>query len=316
MKSINEKEYIWAEKYRPSRIDDMILPDQLHLKIKEWINSGEIPNLGFFSNTPGTGKTSLNKAICDELGATHLFINSSKESGVDLARNKITSFASSVSIDGSLKIISLSECDGMTNELQRSIRDIIDEYTQNCRFILTANYTDRLIEPILTRVTCIDFDKEFNDNKTELGVKILDRLEFILQNEKVEYDKKDLQKLIQCFYPCIREMLIVMQHNTVNNKLVIDEKVFENINNYSNLVEALKKKDYTEARKIIAQTVSYSGFYQYLFKNVDKFFELESIPQAVMLIEHYSDHDRTSRDRELCLSALVAALIKYDMKYK
>ncbi len=322
MESINDKEYIWAEKYRPTKINDMILPEKIHKKIKEWIASGEIPNLGFFSNTPGTGKTSLNKAICAELGATHLFINSSKDGGIDLGRNRISSFASSVSIDGSLKVISLSECDGMTNELQRAIRDIIDAYSQNCRFILTANYTDRLIEPILTRVECIDFDKEFRDNKVELGKKILNRLKFVLENEKVEYDVNDLKKIILSFYPCIRKMFLVIQQNTIDNRLCIDKKTFETlesnetIESHAYLVSALKKKDYQESRKVIAQIVNYSDFYKYLYKNIDRIFEVESIQQAVVLIQHYYYQDNTCRDRELCLSALIASMIKQDLKYK
>lgn len=319
MLSVNEKEFIYAEKYRPKTIDDMILPNKLLLKIKEWIDKKEICNSVFFGG-PGNGKTSLATAIANAVSSSILTVNASKETGIDLIRTKVVSFATSVSFDDKIKIIILSEADGLGADPQRAIRDIIDENSQNCRFILTCNYTDRLIEPVMTRLTPINFDKEFAENKVELGKKILDRLELILQNENVEYQTKDLKQLISLYYPSVREMLINLQNSVIEENgtktLRIDEKLLESSIKYKDLVLALKNKDFMKARKEITAILSHNGFYQYLYRNIDKVFNEDSIQQAIIAIQHYYDMSSRSRDTELCLSALCAQLIKLNLNFK
>lgn len=321
MCSVNELEFIWAEKYRPLTVDDMILPDKLISKIKEWTASKEVPNLGFFGG-PGNGKTSLANTIVNAVTSSKLVINASKETGIDIVRNKITSFATAVPLtDDKIKVIILSESDGLGPEAQRSIRDIIDDHSQNCRFVFTANYTDRLIEPLLTRLTIINFDKEFAENKQELGAKILQRLEFILARENVTYDVKDLHQLILLYYPSIRELLINLQNNVIiepdgSKVLKVDAKLLESSVKYRDLVLALKEGDFMKARKEITSIVSHTGFYQHLYRNVDKIFDTDSIQQAIIVLQHYYDQSTRARDQELCLSALCAQLIKLGLKYK
>lgn len=315
MQKINENETIWAEKYRPQTLDDMILPDKMIAKFREWIANKDIPHIGFVSDTPGTGKTSINKILAREITDEHLFINASKDGGINTLRDTIINFVSSVSINGDLKIVSLSEADGLTGELQKAIRDVIDSNSQNCRFILTCNYIDRIIEPILTRISLFDFDKEFQENKVELSKKILDRLEFILKNENVKYNIDDLKKLIIAFYPCVRNIIIVMQQNTVNGELTINEKSFEHTNSYIDLTNAIKEGNFKIARQIISGMASFNGYYRYLYKNIDKIFTEASIQQAVIIIQHYFEMAERSRDKELTISALSASLIKQKLEY-
>ena len=196
MEKINQYEYIWVEKYRPQTINDLIITESLRSQVKTWIEEGQIPNLGLFSSTPGTGKTSFAKVIANELNADCMFVNASKESGIDLVRNKLQNFASTVSLDGMIKIAFLDEVDGTTGEMQKSIRGFIEEFTQNCRFIMTGNYINRIIGPVLNRLSIIDFDAMFNKNYSEIGKQILNRLEFILKNENVEYDVETLKPLL------------------------------------------------------------------------------------------------------------------------
>lgn len=318
--NIIENEYIWAEKYRPTIIQDLILPSMLKLKIKEWINDKDIPNIALFSNTPGTGKTSLNKILLKELDADSMFINSSLESGIGVVRNKIITFSSQVSLFGKLKIISLSECDYTTSEFQASIRDIIESYSDNVRFILTANYPDRIIEPVLARMTIIDFDKEFEEHKQEVAVEIFNRLIAILDNENVKYNKEDLTLIIKNYFPSIRQMLIVLQQMVVvkdsKKVLIIDKNMLESSNNFDKLIESLKSDNFVECRKLIGSIVNINGFYQYLYKNIDKIFELESIPSAVITIQHYYYQSQLCRDKDLCLTAMVCQLLKSKLTYK
>lgn len=318
--NIIENEYIWAEKYRPTIIQDLILPSMLKLKIKEWINDKDIPNIALFSNTPGTGKTSLNKILLKELDADSMFINSSLESGIGVVRNKIITFSSQVSLFGKLKIISLSECDYTTSEFQASIRDIIESYSDNVRFILTANYPDRIIEPVLARMTIIDFDKEFEEHKQEVAVEILNRLIAILDNENVKYNKEDLTLIIKNYFPSIRQMLIVLQQMVVvkdsKKMLIIDKNMLESSNNFDKLIGSLKSDNFVECRKLIGSIVNINGFYQYLYKNIDKIFELESIPSAVITIQHYYYQSQLCRDKDLCLTAMVCQLLKSKLTYK
>jgi DNA polymerase III delta prime subunit len=295
MKKINTNEFLYVEKYRPQTVDDLIAPVDVRERIKAWIETdGQIPNLGFFSNNPGTGKSSIAKSILKDLDADFLFINASKENGIDLVRNKIYIFASNVSFEGRPKIVVLDEADGCSTDLQKGFRAFIEEFSQNCRFILTGNYSNKIIEPILNRLIVFDFDVLFNKHSKEIAKQIFDRLCFILDNEKVEYEKDALKPLITTLYPSIRRMINILQESVTDHKLVLNTSLIEAQTKFQNLLDEIKNKRFDKCRALISEINSPTAFYNFVYKNMDKYFMLESLPHVVILTHHFMNSNVNS----------------------
>lgn len=207
MKEINNSS-VWYKKYQPNLIEDMILPEELKIKLQKYITDETVPHLGLFSNMPGTGKSSLCNAIIKEVNGEAQWINASIDKGIDVLRGKIGKFASSNSFDDKIKIVVMDEFDYFSKDGQAAFRGFIDEFGNNCRFIFTGNYKEKIIEPLLDRLEVYDFN-EFN--KQEMIKPIFERLKFILTNENVEFDPKDLVPVINTFYPRIRSMVGALQ---------------------------------------------------------------------------------------------------------
>lgn len=316
MKKINTKEYIWCERYRPQIIEDLIIPDEMRSKLLAWKHDGQIPNMGLFSNTPGTGKTSICKTILHDLDADAIFINASKDNGIDMVRNKIQGFASGVSFDGGVKICVLDEADGLTSEMQKAFRSSIEEYSRFARFILTGNFKDRIIEPILNRLAVFDLDHMFAKHKVEIAKQTYDRLNYILDREGVEFEPQDVKALISTFYPSIREMINVMQQSVSNGKLNIDYTHTELNKLYNDLIGAVKSKNYERCRVLASEVNTPNGFYKFIYKHLDVLFEEKSIPQVVVMVQHFMSTNTNSRDPEISISAFCARLmINVDIKF-
>lgn len=318
MKIINNNETLFAEKYRPQCLEDMILPDKTIEMVKKWIDNKDIPHLGFFGTGSGTGKTSLNKVIIKELGFEDLFINSSIERGIDTAREKITSYAMSRSIDGNYKIISMSECDGMSQDLQKAIRDLVDSSSKNCRFIFTANYTKDILQPVLDRLTIINFDELFQENKKEILIKMAKRLKFICDNENIEYDVEDLKTLVKNNFPCIRKSIIELQKAITNDKKLNRENI-KTVNDndfHLSLLQEIKNKNFKNARQLISVATSLTSFYDFVYMNCEKIFKDEkSLIDGIIILNNYMNMLHTSRDKEITLAGFVASLIRQDLNY-
>jgi DNA polymerase III delta prime subunit len=311
MKKINTNEFLYVEKYRPQTVDDLIAPVDVRERIKAWIETdGQIPNLGFFSNNPGTGKSSIAKSILKDLDADFLFINASKENGIDLVRNKIYIFASNVSFEGRPKIVVLDEADGCSTDLQKGFRAFIEEFSQNCRFILTGNYSNKIIEPILNRLIVFDFDVLFNKHSKEIAKQIFDRLCFILDNEKVEYEKDALKPLITTLYPSIRRMINILQESVTDHKLVLNTSLIEAQTKFQNLLDEIKNKRFDKCRALISEINSPTAFYNFVYKNMDKYFMLESLPHVVILTHHFMNSNVNSRDPDISMAAYCASMIR------
>jgi replication factor C small subunit len=316
MTKINSREYLWVEKYRPQSIVDLILPEEMRTKLLKWKEDLQIPHIGLFSNTPGTGKTSISKAILKDLDADAMFINASKDNGIDLVRNKIQGFASSVSFDGGVKICVLDEFDGTTGEFQKAFRASIEEFSANCRFVLTGNYKDRVIEPVLNRLSVFDLDSMFNKCKAEIAKQTYSRLCWILEQEGIKYEPTDLKSLIGTFYPSIREIIMILQQSIVDGTLVIDYTHTEMNKLYSDIVINIKDKNYEKCRVLASQVNTPSGFYHYLYNNLGKLFDASSIPQVVVMTHYFMSSNTNSRDPEITVAALCARLMtSIDVKF-
>jgi replication factor C small subunit len=320
MTKVNNKEYIWVEKYRPQTVADIIIPEEIRSKILNWSEDKQIPNIGIFSNTPGTGKTSVSKAIINDIGADAMFVNASKDNGIDMVRGKLQGFASSVSFEGNTKIAVLDEADGLTGEMQKAFRSSIEEFSKNCRYIITGNYKDRIIEPILNRLVVFDFDNIFYKNKSELAKQMYSRLCFILDNEKVEYEVADVRTLIGTFYPSVREMINVLQQSidVVDGRLIlkIDYTHTELNKLYNELVSNIKAKNFEQCRVLVTQLNTPNGFYKFIYNNLDTLFDKNSIPQVVVMTHHFMSSNVNSRDYEISVAAFCARLItSIDIKF-
>ena len=237
--TINNKHDIWVERYRPQKIDDLILPEKYLNKFKDFIKNPS--NILLSSINPGTGKTSTMNALIKEGNFESLFINASLENGIDVLRGKIIQFAASESFDGKPKIVILDECDQFTDSAQGALRGIIEEFASNCRFILTCNYITKIVPAIVNRFEVYDFDEVLDRNKQELVPKIFNYLKEILENEKVQFSQEDLVNVIKNYYPSIRGMVACLQKSNFNNVLRLD---IQKDSDFSEIIEFVKKRDF------------------------------------------------------------------------
>lgn len=300
---INDKEFIWVEKYRPQCVNDLILPNNIKQKLKSFVK--EPCNILLASTTPGTGKTSVANAIIKESKCEALFLNASLERGIDTLRGKIYQFASTQSYDGSTKIVVLDEADNFSiDSSQPALRGFIEEFSANCRFILTCNYASKIIEPILNRFEVYDFDAAFS-NPNELIPQIYERLEYILNLESIKFEKSDLIKVIKNQYPSIRGMIMTLQKCSYDNKLNVDS--VSNDSDFSKLFDFIKKKDFEGIIKFIYGLNNASSFYSFAFKHIlDSVYSKKS--QIIMILAKYQDLDIRVRDKNLNLAACIMEL--------
>ncbi|NBP16842.1 AAA family ATPase, partial [bacterium] len=207
---------LWVEKYRPNKIEDCILPDTLKSTFQEYVNRKEIPNL-LLAGSAGVGKTTVARAMCEEVGCDYIIINGSDENGVDTIRVKIKNYASSMSLVGGRKVIILDEADYLTPNAQAILRAGIEEFASNCSFIFTCNFKNRIIDPIHSRCTVVDF--KANGSKAKMASQFFRRVEFILQSEKIEYEKEVVASVITKHFPDNRRVLNELQRYGVSGKI-------------------------------------------------------------------------------------------------
>ena len=242
--------YLWVERYRPHTINDCILPQSLKDTFKQYIATGQLPHF-LLSGSPGCGKTTVARALCEEIGADYIFINGSDESGIDTLRTKIRSFASTISLTDAKKVVIIDEADYLNpNSTQPALRSFMEEYADNCRFIFTCNFKNRIIEPLHSRCAVIDF-KIIGEEKKEVAAHFFKRVVGILNKEGVEFDKKVVAELVQKHFPDYRRVINELQRYSVSGK--IDSGIFVNIGaeSYRTLFNLLKEKNFTEVRKWI-----------------------------------------------------------------
>jgi len=300
---------LWTEKYRPQTIADCILPDRLKQPFQEYVNQHNIPNL-LLSGGAGVGKTTVAKAMCNEIGCDFMVINGSDESGIDTFRTKIKNYASSMSLSGGRKVIIIDEADYLNpNSTQPALRNAIEEFAVNCSFIFTCNYKTRIIEPLHSRCAVIDFALK-NGEKAKMATGFFKRIQTILQSEKVEYDDKVIVELIKKHFPDNRRILNELQRYSQFGK--IDIGVLAQIGNVqiSEITKHIKDKDFTAIRKWVASTdLDTNTMFRQLYDSLYDVMKPQSIPQAVVIIADYQYKNAFVADTEINLVACLTELM-------
>ena len=307
-------EYLWVEKYRPKKISDCILSEDLKDTFTKFLKQKEIPNL-LLTGTAGTGKTTVARALCEELGCDYIIINGSDEGRqIDTLRHKIKNFAATVSLtkESNHKVVIVDEADYMNaDSVQPALRNFIETFYNNCRFIFTCNYKNKIIPALHSRCTVIDF-RITNGQRVKTATAFLNRLENVLKGEDVEYDKKILAELIQKFYPDFRRTINELQRYSVRGK--IDSGILFSLSeaNTKELIVKLKEKDFNGMRKWVIQNLDkepsslFSSVYDVLYNHL----EPKSIPQAVLIIAGYQYKSAFVADQEInmvaCLTEIMA----------
>lgn len=303
-------EFLWVEKYRPKTIEDTILPVGLKKSFKEFVDNGEIPNL-LLSGTQGTGKTTVARALCEEVGADYIIINGSMNGGIDTLRNDIKNFASTVSLNGGRKVVILDEADYLNPQsTQPALRGFIEEFSKNCSFILTCNFKNRIIAPLHSRCSVIDFKIE-NGEKPQLAGQFFKRVKSILQSENVETNDKVVAELITRYFPDNRRILNELQRYGASG--VIDEGILQASGdaNIKDLMRELKAKNFKELRKWVALNIDNDPqqLFRKLYDNASTYVAPRSIPQLVVTLADYQHKSAFVADQEINLVACLTEIM-------
>tara|TARA_B100001778_G_C18557243_1_gene615982 strand:+ start:484 stop:1419 length:936 start_codon:yes stop_codon:yes gene_type:complete len=302
--------FLWVEKYRPTRIDECILPDDLRNTFKEFVKSKSIPNI-ILSGTAGVGKTTVAKAMLEEIGATYMMINGSEESGIDVLRTKIKNFASTVSLEGGRKYIILDEADYLNPQsTQPALRGFMEEFHKNCGFILTCNYKNRLIEPLHSRCSNIDFTIN-NSDKVKLAEEFFQRILKILVLEDIKNEPKAVAELINKHFPDWRRVLNELQRYSATGQ--IDAGILINISekNIGELMASLKGKEFTNVRKWIVGNLDNDPIriYRRIYDALYDYLSPSTIPHAVVILGDYQYKAAFVADQEINLLACLTELM-------
>ena len=294
-------DFLWVEKYRPRKIAETILPNDLKQTFQRLVDTGELPNM-LFTGTAGLGKTTVAKALCNELNVDYIIINGSEEGNIDTLRGKIKQFASTVSLTGGYKVVILDEADYLNPQsTQPALRGFIEEFANNCRFILTCNFKNRIIEPLHSRCGVY----EFNTTKKDLAVlaqKFFERAKYILDNEGIVYNEKALPPIIIKHAPDWRRIINELQRHFISGSLVGD--VTNNIGTFDTLFTCLKEKDFKKMRSWVTNNMDTdaSAIFRGLYDQMYDYLKPQSIPSLVLILADYQYKHAFVADHELTLS--------------
>ncbi len=297
------KEFLWCEKYRPKTVEDCILDPKLKTTFQKIVETGEIPNM-MFTGTAGLGKTTVAKAICNELGLDHIVINGSEEGNIDTLRGKIKQFASSVSLSGGYKVVILDEADYLNPQsTQPALRGFIEEFSKNCRFILTCNFKNRIIEPLHSRCGVYEFNTT-KKQMAQLCSQFMKRLQNILEIEKVEYNNDVLGGLIMKYAPDWRRILNEAQRGSIGGTINTSVLITDNTA-YADLYKHIKSKDFKKMRQWVVNNmdVEPASVFRGIYDSMEEYVDPSSIPQLVLILADYQHKNAFVADHELNLVA-------------
>lgn len=306
--------FLWVSQYAPVDIGDCILPASIKKTFQEFVISGKIPNL-ILSGGPGVGKTSSARALCNVIGADLMFMNASSERGIDDVRNKMFSFGSTTSMTGDRKVILLDEADNLTGDAQKALRAAIEELQNNCSFILTCNYKNKLIPALHSRCAVIDFTIPAKE-KPALAAAFFQRVCTILDHHLIKYDKKVIAKFVEKHFPDFRRCLNELQRYSQGGE--IDSGLLSEVGNISvkELIGFLKDKKYGEVRKWVVENLDndVNLIVRSVYDELSPHLEPSSIPQSVMTMAEYSYKSAFVVDQEINLMAMFVELMLLDYK--
>jgi len=300
---------LWVEKYRPKTIEDCILPDGIKSTFQEYVNRKEIPNL-LLAGSAGVGKTTIAKALCEEVGCDYIMINGSDESGIDVLRNKIKNYASSMSLSGGRKVVIIDEADYLNpNSTQPAMRGAIEEFASNCSFIFTCNFKNRIIDPIHSRCTVVDF--KINGSKQKMAAAFFKRAEWILEQEGITYDKSVVAAVITKHFPDNRRVLNELQRYSVSG--TIDKGILASVSDVqmNELVSSVMNKDFASCRKWVTNNLDnditriFRNIYDALYDKLKP----NSVPQMVLILAKYQYQAAFVADHEINLIACLTELM-------
>ena len=304
------KNFIWVEKYRPMTVSDTILPASLKTTFKNMLATGELQNM-LFTGTAGLGKTTIAKALCRELGLDYIVINGSEEGNIDTLRGKIKQFASTVSLEGGKKVIILDEADYLNPQsTQPALRGFIEQFSDNCRFILTCNFKNRIIEPLHSRCGVY----EFNTTKKQMAAlagQFMTRLEQILAAEQVTADKALLAEVIMKYLPDWRRVINECQRFSINGKLDTSIINTSDHNQYNDLLKHLKNKDFKKMRAWVVNNIDVdaSAIFRGIYDRMVDSVQPTSIPQLVLILADYQYKNAFVADHELNIVACMTEVM-------
>jgi DNA polymerase III delta prime subunit len=301
---------LWVEKYRPKTLSDCILPIDLATVFSGMIKEGTIPNMMLYGKA-GTGKTTVARALANDLGADSIIINCSEENGIDTLRTKIRNYCSTVSLNGSLKIVILDEFDyANAQSIQPALRGAIEEFANNCRFIMTCNYKNRIIDPLHSRCTGIDFTVP-NSEKAQVAAGILKRIEYILTNEGIPYDKSVLVNIVKKHFPDVRRIINELQRYSSSGKIDVGILAQGSSESYKELLGYMKQKDFAGCRKWVVQNLDLNtaDFFKRLYTELYTALKPNSIPQAILIIAEYQYKSAFAADQEINTMALIVQIM-------
>jgi len=309
----NDNEFLWCEKYRPQKISDTILPESLKSVFTNIVKTGELPNM-LFTGSAGVGKTTVAKALCEEMGLDYIVINGSDEGRrIDDLRGKIRQFASSVSLAGGHKVVILDEADYLNPQsVQPALRFYIEEFSDNCRFILTGNFKNRIIEPIHSRCSNIDFTIP-KSQKPAIASGFFNRIKDILADESVTYDEKALISVTQKFFPDFRRTLNELQKYAISGSDTIDAGILTEVGdvNISDLMKYLKAKDFSQMRKWVVNNIDQDTpvIIRKLYNTMTEYIKPQTIPAAILILAEYQFKDAWVADKELNMVACLTEVM-------
>jgi len=301
------EEFLWCEKYRPHTVADTILPDHLKQSFQQFVSQKNIPNL-ILAGRPGIGKTTIAMAMLDELDCSYMMINGSLDGNKDTLRTQIRDFASSMSLKGGRKYIILDEADYLTHHMQPALRNFMEEFSSNCGFILTCNYKHKIIEPLHSRCSLIEFNFT-NADKAMMAKAIFARVTDILTQENVDFDKKVVAEVVKKYFPDFRKTINELQKYSSNGK--IDTGILTNFDEVSikQLIAAIKAKNIKEIRTwVTTSDIDENEVYRKLYDVSSTYMPPQSIPALILILAKYQYQSAFAVDKEINLSAALVEI--------